>query len=398
MLKAYFNDLVSGLGKKLEEKVTARRRFIYEIGRIGQRLFDPTWASAWTTVFVPFEILNAMKVSGMFVEFIGAMLAGTGAARPFFETSENQGYTTDSCSYHRTIIGVALQKLLPPPNVLLATNVPCNGGVKAIHRIGDIYQKQAFTMSVPIENTPHNLEYLIKQYHNMIDFIKKETGHELDYDALTQSIRYNNESRKYLLEAMNYCKQVPCPANSDDWKNFIIFLLISGTKDGVEVAKIYRDEMADRVSKGIAGVPGERHRILWVQNRIQFKNDLIEILEKKYKANVVIDELNYIHWEPMNEKDPIRSLALRQITHPFVGSIDRRLALLKKMAQEFKIDGVINPAHWGCRQSGGARVLFKDIMQKLDIPFLNLDVDCVDERNYSKGQILTRLEAFMEML
>ncbi|MFX0026834.1 MAG: hypothetical protein ACFE8M_10495 [Candidatus Hermodarchaeota archaeon] len=29
---------------------------------------------------------------------------------------------------------------------------------------------------------------------------------------------------------------------------------------------------------------------------------------------------------------------------------------------------------------------------------MHLDVDCVDERNYSHGQILTRLEAFMEML
>jgi benzoyl-CoA reductase/2-hydroxyglutaryl-CoA dehydratase subunit BcrC/BadD/HgdB len=398
MLQAYFDDLVTGLGKKLTEKVTARRRFIYEIGRIGQRLFDPAWASAWTTVFVPFEILNAMKVSGMFVEFIGAMLAGTGAARPYFESSENSGYSTDSCSYHRTIIGVALQKILPPPSVLLATTIPCNGGVKSINRIADIYDKKALTINVPLEYTPHNVEYLINQYKRMIDFVKQETGHDIDYDQLTQSIRYNNEARQYLLEAMDYCKQVPCPANSDDWKNFIIFLLISGTKDGVEVAKIHRDELANRVAKGIAGVPGEKHRLLWVQNRIQFKNDLIDILEKKYKANVVIDELNYIHWEPMDEKDPIRSLAIRQITHPFGGSIDRRLALLKKMAQEFKVDGVVNPAHWGCRQSGGARVLFKDIMQKLDIPFLNLDVDCVDERNFSKAQVLTRLEAFMEML
>ncbi|KKK60129.1 hypothetical protein LCGC14_3027460, partial [marine sediment metagenome] len=26
------------------------------------------------------------------------------------------------------------------------------------------------------------------------------------------------------------------------------------------------------------------------------------------------------------------------------------------------------------------------------------DIDCVDERNYSSGQIMTRLEAFMEII
>jgi benzoyl-CoA reductase/2-hydroxyglutaryl-CoA dehydratase subunit BcrC/BadD/HgdB len=43
-------------------------------------------------------------------------------------------------------------------------------------------------------------------------------------------------------------------------------------------------------------------------------------------------------------------------------------------------------------------VLFKDALQKIDIPLIHLDVDCVDERNYTQGQIMTRLEAFLEML
>jgi benzoyl-CoA reductase/2-hydroxyglutaryl-CoA dehydratase subunit BcrC/BadD/HgdB len=34
----------------------------------------------------------------------------------------------------------------------------------------------------------------------------------------------------------------------------------------------------------------------------------------------------------------------------------------------------------------------------VNVPVIHLDVDCVDERNFSEGQLLTRLEAFMEML
>ncbi len=398
MLQTYFDDLESGLRKKLEQKVTARRMFIHEIARIGQRMFDPDWKVAWTTVFVPFEILSAMGVSGMFVEFVGAMLAGAGVSRSFFERAEHEGYSTDGCSYHRTIMGAALQGILPDPDLLIAASFPCNGGVKAIERIGELTKKEVFVINAPYDGTEKAVEYLTGQYERLIAHVKRITGRELDPDKLAQAIRYNNEARQYLVEAFDLCKRVPSPASSDDWKNFVINVLIAGTKEGVTVAKTYRDELQSRVDRGIAGLPGEQYRLLWIQNRIQFKNDLIDVLEDTYKANVVIDELNYVYWEPLDEHDPLRSLARRHVTHPLVGPAERRLQYLTRMAKEFKVDGVINPSHWGCRQSAGMRGLFKNAFQELNKPLLHLDVDCVDERNYARGQILTRLEAFMELL
>ena len=161
MLKDYFTDLEAGLSKKLAEKVTARRTFIHEIARIGTRMFDPDWATAWTTVFVPFEILNAMGVSGLFIEFVGAMLAGAGVSRPFFERAEQEGYSTDSCSYHRTIIGAALNGMLPEPDLLIAASFPCNGGVKALERIGELYNKDVFVLNSPYRDTPESIDYLV---------------------------------------------------------------------------------------------------------------------------------------------------------------------------------------------------------------------------------------------
>jgi benzoyl-CoA reductase/2-hydroxyglutaryl-CoA dehydratase subunit BcrC/BadD/HgdB len=398
MLKDYFTDLEAGLSAKLDQKVTARRTFIHEIARIGIRMFDPAWSTAWTTVFVPFEILNAMGVSGLFIEFVGAMLAGAGLGKPFFERAEQEGYSTDGCSYHRTIIGAALNGMLPEPDLLIAASFPCNGGVKALERIGELYHKDVFIINSPYNDTPEAIDYLVGQYERLIGFVKEKTGRDLDDEKLKQAIRYNNEGREYLIEALELCKQVPSPANSDDWKNFVINVLLNGTPEGVNVARTYRDELQKRVEDGIAGVPGEQHRLLWVQNRMQFKTDLIEILEKQYTANVVIDELNYVYWDPLDESDPLRSLATRQIRHPLVGPVDRRLRYLVQMAREFKVDGVINPSHWGCRQSAGVRGLFKDAFQAIGIPLIHLDVDCVDERNYARNQVLTRLEAFMELL
>ena len=335
----------------------------------------------------------------MFIEFFGAMLSGAGISRKYLELAESKGFSTDSCSYHRTIIGAAMDGLIPEPDILIGASIPCNGGVKALKRIGEIFNKEVFILNIPIEVTPDSINFLVDQYELMIEYIEAETGRKLDQNKLKQAIRYNNEAREYLVEINELCKNVPCPSNSNDLKNFIIYILISGLKEGVEVVKAFRDEFKYRVDNGIPGIlPEEKHRLLWIQNRIQFKTDLLEQLEKNYGANVVFDELNHIWWEPMDENDPIRSLAERMVTHPIVGPVDRRIKVLKQLAKDYKIDGAVNPAHWGCRQTSGARALFKEAFQKIDVPLINLDVDCVDARNYAHGQIMTRLEAFMEML
>ncbi|MFW9823268.1 MAG: 2-hydroxyacyl-CoA dehydratase subunit D [Candidatus Thorarchaeota archaeon] len=398
ILKQYFFQLESALKMKIDSQLTARRKFIYEIARIGSRIYDDNWAIGWTTVFVPYEILNSMNVSGMFVEFFGAMLSGAGMSRKYFELAESKGYSTDSCSYHRTIIGAAMDGLLPEPDVLIGASIPCNGGVKALKRIGEIFNKEVFILNIPIEVTSKSIDYLAEQYEQMIDYIEENTGRKLNYQKLKQAIAYNNQSREYLIEVNELCKNIPSPSTSKDLKNFIMFILLSGSKEGVEVAKLYRDEFQYRIENKLFGLPKEKYRLLWIQNRIQFKTDLLDILEENYGGNLVIDELNHIWWDPLDDSDPLRSFAYRMITHPLVGPVERRLKVLVHLAKEYKVHGAINPAHWGCRQSSGARALFKEVLQKIGVPLIHLDVDCVDERNYSHGQILTRLEAFMEML
>ena len=398
MLKEYFTSLEAGLKKKLDKKVTPRRKFIYEIARIGTRMFDKNWAVGWTTVFVPYEILNSMGVSGMFVEFIGAMLSSSGTAGQFLEVAEGAGYSTDGCAYHRTIIGTVLKGLLPEPDVLIAASFPCNGGVKALKRIGEYYDKEVFIINMPYNSSPDSIDYMVTQYEKMIDFISDKTGRKLDEKKLRQSIEYNNEGREYIIEALEMCKNVPAPCDSNDWKNFIMYVLLGGTKEGVEVAKTFRDEFRARLDDRLKGMLEEKYRLFWIQNRIQFKNTLLDMLEEKFGAKLVFDELNHVWWEPMNPDEPLRSLAVRNSTHPLLGPVDRRIEILVQLVKDYKINGVINPSHWGCRQSGGARAMFKDAMNEIGIPLLNLDVDCVDDRNFSEAQLVTRLEAFMEML
>ena len=137
---------------------------------------------------------------------------------------------------------------------------------------------------------------------------------------------------------------------------------------------------------------------MWIQNRIQFNNPLVELLEKDYRANIVSDELNDIYWDPIDPQDPYTGMARRSIAIPLNGSMQGRIEHLQKLARTYSLDGAINPCNWGCRQGTGARGLISDGLKEIGVPVLNLEVDCVDKRNFAEGQLRTRIEAFIEML
>jgi len=178
----------------------------------------------------------------------------------------------------------------------------------------------------------------------------------------------------------------------------ILVPLLFGTDAAVRVAEAYRDEFARKVNAGIAGIAGEQVRLLWIQNRIQFRNPIDEWLAEQYGAAVVIDELNDIDWEPIDPDDPYRGLARRALSIPLTGAAATRSRNLQRLARLYRVDGAINPCHWGCRQGTGIRGLLQMGLNDVGVPVLNLEVDCVDERNFAAGQVRTRIEAFMEML
>ncbi|MBW2264491.1 MAG: 2-hydroxyacyl-CoA dehydratase, partial [Deltaproteobacteria bacterium] len=202
-----------------------------------------------------------------------------------------------------------------------------------------------------------------------------------------------------LEEVYALAQHVPSPASSRDLKDFGITLpLLFGTQAAVDVAEIFKQTFEQRIASGTSGVPDERARLLWIQNRIQFRNPVIELLEQGFGASIVVDELNTINWDPIDPDDPWTDIAVRTIAIPLNGPIESRIRHLGKLARDYKIHGAVNPCHWGCRQGTGARGLIQEGVGAFGIPVLNLEVDCVDPRSFSDGQVRTRLEAFLEMI
>ena len=67
-------------------------------------------------------------------------------------------------------------------------------------------------------------------------------------------------------------------------------------------------------------------------------------------------------------------------------------------ARQLKADGVVWFCHWGCKHTLGGAQLAKKRFEEAGIPCLILDGDGCDRSHGGEGQLMTRMEAFVEML
>ena len=402
MMKQYFDDLVTGIEGAIAadpENASPRKIYTLEVARIGQRLYDDEEGVAWCGITVPFDLLAAMGVTSCFVEFVGAMLASTGMVEAFLEEAEQVGFAGDTCAYHRSVLGAARKGFMPEPDFLIAATCPCSGGVAVMELLARHFDKDLFVLNVPQEMTKANIQYLADQIKDLVAFVEDHTGKPLDNDALRTAIEKTNIAREKLVAVYELASRVPSPVNGKALNNFgIVAALLLGTDSAVKVAEAYRQDFERKVAAGESGTENEKLRLLWIQNRIQFKNPIVKMMEEEYGAAVVIDELNDITWDPIDPADPYRGLAARSMSISFNGANSRRVAHLQDLARRYRIDGAINPCHWGCRQGTGSRGIVGQGLKEIGVPVLNLEVDCVDPRNFAEGQLRTRIEAFTEML
>ena len=72
--------------------------------------------------------------------------------------------------------------------------------------------------------------------------------------------------------------------------------------------------------------------------------------------------------------------------------------MIRHLVKEFQSDAVIHFCHWGCKQTSGAAQLVKRRLEAAGFPTLVLDGDGCDSGNVNDGQMVTRLQAFLELL
>jgi benzoyl-CoA reductase/2-hydroxyglutaryl-CoA dehydratase subunit BcrC/BadD/HgdB len=159
-------------------------------------------------------------------------------------------------------------------------------------------------------------------------------------------------------------------------------------------------ELQERVAGGVAAVEGERLRIYWEGMPIWGKLSPLGNLFLELQTSVVASTYcNSWIFEALDPADPFRSMARAYSSIFICSSDDAKQAYIERMAQLYKIHGVIYHDAKTCANNSNNRYgLPQRIQQKSGLPFLVINGDLNDLRMYSEEQTRTNIEAFVEQL
>ncbi len=395
-------ELMAGLGKRIFTQRGKRAQGIWleTISRQMKAGMKKQGLVIWGNAFFPFELLYGLGVIPIHPETIAAIAASLGMSQKAINCAESGGYSPDICSFYRCAVGLDIQGLLPPPDLVVSASYLCDGAVKAFNNLSKFYGCEHYLLDVPYHDTKNARQYLVEQLRELALIITKKQGKPFKKEKLAEALVLSNQARDYLIRVNELRKVSPCPLSAQDATSYMLDMQFfgMGSPAGVEFFKTMYEELEEKVKSGQGAVDTERLRLLWLHYiRPYYPNEIISYLESN-GVSLCFNEANHVYWPPLDPERPFESLAEKVLAIPNGGPLERRAELALKLADEYKVDGVIHFSHWGCRQSCGGEYVIRDMMRKRDMPMLILDGDGTDSRNYSKEQTRLRLEAFLEML
>lgn len=392
--------------KKSEKKapqfntLKATKKRITLTTKLFRKAYNEDSVVAWRTSFVPTEILFALDIIPFPAESIVSMFASAGLTSEILSAAEENNHSRDTCSFLRGTIGASILGYFPTPDFLIATSLYCDGSAKTFHSLSRFFNKDFYYIDIPYHYKSKGVrDYVAKQLEEITLLMAKKSGKIFHIENLMKAIEYSNEATKFLRKAFDLRKNHPSPILGGEAIDYAVMLAHTwGSKEIVDVYKLLYEELKERVESSKNPVDKERFRILWRQLRPYYTDWLFEYLELKNKAIIVAEEANYIHWDELDPRKPFFSLAEKLLSNPPLGPYQRWLDHSLRFMRNFKIDGVIEFSQWGCRHLNSGTQFLKEELQKLNIPLLVLDGDCVDQRDFSQGQVKTRIDAFLEIL
>ncbi|MEW5761708.1 MAG: 2-hydroxyacyl-CoA dehydratase family protein [Bacillota bacterium] len=372
---------------------TSRQMALYALQQT-ERAYTGVAPVVWTSAFFPTEIPHALGLTVFSPEVAAALLASLGLAEECLDTAERFWYDRDLCSFHRCVLGATLKGYFPSPTALLATGHICDSAPKTFEAVGRLTGARTFFLDVPRERTPEAEAYIAAQLRDIareLAAVCRLTWHpERLVHAVEASERFRNAA-----VAANLARVGDVPWRGSDMLNFV-YLLFVGQGDP-QAAAVYTD-LAREAARQPAREKTRKPRLLWLHLKPYFDPSLLNYLEEERGAAIVFEEMNYVYWPSLAGVSPWRGLARKTLAHHAYHTTTERAAVLVSLARCYRADGVVMFAHQGCRATTGALHLLGRLVQQEGLPFLALQGDCIDRRDYAPEQLRTRLDAFLEML
>jgi benzoyl-CoA reductase subunit B len=353
------------------------------------------------------------------------------------EACEKRGMARDLCGYMKNYWGgILIDKFMlpdhkivpwPKPDLFFTTHYCCchskwyqyaaelEGGVPCFGI--DISYRQGKQL------TEEAIDYIVTQAADGIEWIEKHTRRKFDDELFIEYAMNEFNSNALWAQAYLLNQAVPAPMEEKSLYSYFFFNMISPhLKEVSDLFRELRDELQDRVKRGIGAIEVEKLRILSDGPPTWAMLQVFRFMEREYGA-VIIASFYTSHWGATWDMDESGNLVapkppqkgdfasgsrenrLRKYFRwrsgrsnaaaVFIDSPDK-IDITIKMAKQWKCDAVFMQLNRGCEGVSLGIMENKFLLQSAGIPVLTYEGNMGDARDFDLPATISKIEVFFE--
>ena len=351
--------------------------------------------AAVVNIFMPCEIFHALGVPAYVPEALATYISCTACEGAFTQAAEAAGAPPSFCSYHRILMGLAEQGITGKPYLIANTTLACDANQLTFRYLADKYQVPHVVIDVPYEVSEDSVLYVADQLRDMARTAEEAVGRRLDEGILKEYVARSAKTQKQFVQYLRARAGVHLPESlTPELLNIMTMHPYLGLPEAERHTQLLKRDVKE------APPIGNRKKILWMHVMPNWNDTLKEIFEgaDNDRVEIIGCDMTYDSLVKMDPEHPYESLARRIVMNTFNGPGQRRIDATLRAAKKLGADGILLFCQWGCKQTQGLALDAKAAFEAEGLPTLVLDSDGCDRSNGGGGQIVTRIEAFLEQI
>lgn len=352
------------------------------------------------------------------------------------QATDSANVGRDLCAYQRNYFGsLVLDKFAHPDHIVngfprtdlhfsFATSY-CNA--KWHQLASEKKQLPLYLVDMP-SVYPHYkkraIDYVVTQMLDGIEWLEKNTGRKYNDELFIEAMHNECESFKLWAEIVSFNQVIPAPLDEKTmFSLYVLNTLAPHRREVVEFMRKLKDEIGERVEKGIAAVPYESVRFLseaippWPFLKIW------RYMEEEFGAVCVgstytfalsgcwklDDKGDFVPVKTPRERglnintreDALRALIEYRLhwcmDSMYVAGLSKYEAT-RSIARQWKVNAAVIHLNRGCAPQGLTGMQVKLALQKENIPVFTYEGSSADARDFNYSDTLNSFEAFTEEL
>ncbi|WP_338243447.1 2-hydroxyacyl-CoA dehydratase subunit D [Aurantiacibacter hainanensis] len=391
-----------------------------------RRVVDEQEPYAIVQADTPHELFHAMDIPIITNQWWSAYISAKQLSGRYFDAMVKKGFPANSCKYCSLGLACTLADEpetapwggLPTPTVLVA-RLTCD----CIQHVFGLWAKELDSEFYPMEAPawehkeedwyahsrdawdrvyqPDRIDQMVSEMEDLIALLEERTGRKFDPARLERLMERINEQEGYIWEAAQAIGEArPCPVSiAEQMPNTMIPQWHRGSDWAVAHAKKFRDEVLDRIEKGLGAASNERLRLMWIGAGVWHDPGFYQALEEKLGA-VFVWSMYMPFAGPAYIRDlkgkPMEALASR------VASMNETLHLppwmngwMTSEAERCGIDAAVILLPPDNRLSQSGTNLTALSLEEAGVPVLRIDADMVDAENWDHDRMVALVEDFL---